>query len=120
MIEPMKRMLKGMKEGGRDRLFWGAPALIIITAKKDSPGFMGARDNACLTADHVMLMAETMGLGTCSLGLLTGAIAASRKTRKLSGIPKGHRALYALAIGKKDTNFKKLVPRNKPKINFVE
>lgn len=120
MIEPMKEIFTDIKNGGRDRLFWGAPALIIITANKKFKVNTMVIENASLTAAYLMLMAEAMNLGTCSLGLLMFAIYNSRKVAKLAGIPKENKARYALAVGKKDTNFKYLVPRKKLKINFVE
>ena len=120
MLGLMKEMVQVMAAGGRDCLFWDAPALIIIHAKKVSSGFPAALENACLSAAYIMFMAETMGLGTCSMGILIYSIMMSQKVRKLIEIPKGNRALYALAIGKKDVVFRKLVPRNKPKVNYVE
>ncbi|NVM53779.1 MAG: nitroreductase family protein [Candidatus Helarchaeota archaeon] len=120
MLGSMKDLIRDMEKGGRDRIFWDAPALIVISAKKKSAGFSAALENACLSAAYIMLMAESMDLGTCSLGILIWTIATTRKVRKLIELPKGNRALYALAVGKKATNFKKLLPRNKPKINYVE
>jgi nitroreductase len=120
MFGLMKELVQVMAEGGRDRLFWDAPALIIIHAKKTSSGFPAALENACLSAAYIMLMAETIGLGTCSMGILIYSLGLSRKVKKLIEIPKDNRALYALALGKKDVVFRKLVPRNKPKVNYVE
>ena len=119
-IEMMRNLLNELEKGKKDRLFWRAPAIIIITAHKKFNISSMVIENSSLTAAYLMLMAEAMNLGTCSLGLLIGAIANSRKVAKMAGIPKGHKARYALAIGKKDTNFKYLLPRNKPKINFLE
>ncbi|MFX0139920.1 MAG: nitroreductase family protein [Candidatus Hodarchaeota archaeon] len=120
VIDPMKRIFAEMEKGGRDVLFWGAPALIIITAHKRYNVNTMIIENATLAAAYLMLMAEAMDLGTISLGMLMFAIYYSRKVRKLIGLPKDHKARYCLAVGRKDTNFKYLVPRNKPKINFVE
>ncbi len=120
MLGIMRELVQVMAAGGRDRLFWDAPALIIISAKKESSGFPAALENACLSAAYLMLMAEAIGLGTCSMGILIYSLGLSRKVKKLIEIPKENRALYALAIGKKDVVFRKLVPRNKPKINYVE
>jgi nitroreductase/NAD-dependent dihydropyrimidine dehydrogenase PreA subunit len=119
MLGLMKELVQVMETGERDLLFWNAPALIIISAKKESSGFPAALENACLSAAYLMLMAEAMDLGTCSMGILIFSLGMSRKVRKLLEIPKDNRALYALAIGKKATHFRKLVPRNKPKINYV-
>jgi nitroreductase/NAD-dependent dihydropyrimidine dehydrogenase PreA subunit len=120
MLGIMKELVQVMAAGGRDRLFWDAPALIIIHAEKKSSGFPAALENACLSAAYIMFLAETMNLGTCSMGILIYSIMLSLKVKKLIEIPKGNRALYALAIGKKDVVFRKLVPRNKPKVNYVE
>ena len=120
MLGIMRELVQVMAAGGRDRLFWDAPALIIISAKKESSGFPAALENACLSAAYLMLMAEAIDLGTCSMGILIYSLELSRKVKKLIEIPKENRALYALAVGKKDMVFRKLVPRNKPKINYVE
>ncbi len=120
MVDPLKKMVVAAEKGSRDFLFWGAPAIIIISSDKKFNVNTMVIENASLTAAYLMLMAEAMGLGTCSLGLLMFAIYNSRKVRKLVGIPRNNKARYCLALGKKATNFKYLVPRNKPKINYVE
>ena len=47
---------------GKDRIFRGAPVVILVHAPAD----MGASmDNCLYSVFHMVMMAETLGLGTC-------------------------------------------------------
>jgi nitroreductase len=47
------------------RVFWGAPAVVLISAKHDNPD---SRFDCCRAAQNLMLAAHVNGLGTCWVG----------------------------------------------------
>ena len=95
---------------GVDRLFYKAPCLIIthlnpleaVTPDVD-PG---------LAASQMILMAETLGLGTCFIGFLIFALAVSEELREMLQIPGGHRIPLSFVAGYPDVEFLKMVSRN--------
>jgi nitroreductase/NAD-dependent dihydropyrimidine dehydrogenase PreA subunit len=57
--------LRQFKEAGRDRLFHGATAAILIGTE---PGASCPREDALLAAQNIALAAHAMGIGTCLIG----------------------------------------------------
>jgi nitroreductase len=68
------------------------------------------------TTYHLILAAETLGLGSCLIGFITAAAARSRTIREKVGLPKGHRIYASLAVGYPAERFFRLVPRNPPNV----
>ena len=56
----------------------------------------GVLTDSALAAAHIMLAAETLGLGTCSLGYLTFHTNRSDTIKKLINLPKNHMVGYLL------------------------
>jgi len=79
----------------------------------------GISEDSALAATHIMLGAELLGLGTCSLGYLTYFSNRSKKIKKLMKIPKDHRVGYSLAIGYTDANYMRVPPREDIKVEWV-
>lgn len=88
--------IKQWKEGTRDRLFHGAPALILIGAK---PGASCGPEDALLAAGQILLAAETMGLGSCLIGFAIEAIKRDDSLKKMLDIPKAETIHAAIALG---------------------
>lgn len=100
-----KRILK-IIESGIDFWCWNGE-LILIHAEGESP------TNSALAAAHIMLAAETLGLGTCSLGFLTYFINQSESIKEMIHLPENNIVGYALAIGYPKVKYKK-IPIRKP------
>lgn len=98
---------------GEDKLFYGAPAVIVITAS-GMPHLAAAGCN--LAAMQLMLAAETMGLGACYNGYALTALVRDKRTRKMIGIPGGYRPWAVIAVGKPDGRFFKAPPRRKRRV----
>jgi nitroreductase/NAD-dependent dihydropyrimidine dehydrogenase PreA subunit len=94
---------------GRDFWCWNGE-LLIIHGDKTLGGIVS---NSALAAAHIILAAETLGLGSCSLGYLTYFINESQTIRELINLPKNHVVGYCLTIGFPDVKYRR-IPARKP------
>ena len=108
VIPAFKRNLIQIAKG-QEVWTWNAE-LIIIHSPKDS---MTLVENCSLAACHVMLAAETLGLGTCSLGYLTAFLNIFRSVAKIFKKPIKHSVGYSLAIGYPKAHYHR-IPARKP------
>jgi nitroreductase/NAD-dependent dihydropyrimidine dehydrogenase PreA subunit len=104
-------------EEGVDQLLHHAPALIVIHMKK---GLATTPEiDAAIASTHMVLMAETLGLGTCYIGFLIWAIENSKKLKSFLGIPEDNKALVAFTVGYPKVEFLRFVARNPARANWV-
>ena len=104
-------------EEGMDLLLYHAPALILIHTKRGAT--TTADVDAGLSAMHMILMAETMGLGTCLNGFLVTALKRSKELREVLEVPDDHQVHVAFTIGYPDVEFLRVVARNPAKVKWV-
>jgi nitroreductase/NAD-dependent dihydropyrimidine dehydrogenase PreA subunit len=102
---------------GVDQFLHHAPALIIIHVKKKSTLFPEL--DAGISAAHMLLMAETLGLGTCFVGFLILAIENSTELKDIMNISSDHQAIIAFTVGYPAADFLRLVARNSVKVDWV-
>jgi len=107
-IENFKRIL-GTIEGGHEFWRWNREIIIIHSPKNA----MTLVENCSLAASHIMLAAETLGLGTCSLGFATTFTNQYRTVSKIVKIPRKHTVGYTLAIGYPKAHYHR-IPARKP------
>ncbi len=100
---------------GDDRIFYHAPALIIVHGKKwdDIVGFGNA-----VALYQSSLMAETLKVGCCFNGFLQVAPSFDAKIRKRLQIPKNHKCYGAMGLGYEKPKYKRLVRRKPPNITW--
>ncbi|MFX1573349.1 MAG: nitroreductase family protein [Promethearchaeota archaeon] len=118
--ESEEEALKSLKSRGRN-VFFNAPHLIILyyeTVEKISTmiGFRG--NDAGIALTYGMLAAETLGLGTCWIGGLQGAIPMNREIMNILGI-KGY-VLGAFTLGYPAVKYLRTTPRPPLKIKGLE
>jgi nitroreductase len=111
-----ERLAKKWKEGG-DPIFYRAPALILIQTKRGAT--TSADVDAGLSAMHMILMAETMGLGTCLNGFLVTALKRSEELRKVLKIPDDHQVHATFTVGYPDVEFLRTVARNPVNVKWL-
>jgi len=109
-----KRILRTI-ERGIDFWCWNGE-LIIIHGDKTVGGIT---TNGSLAAAHIMLAAETLGLGTCSLGYLTYFINGSQTIREILKIPSNHIVGYSLTMGYPDVKYKRIPARQPSRIQWL-
>jgi nitroreductase/NAD-dependent dihydropyrimidine dehydrogenase PreA subunit len=109
------RNIKTLFEQGTDRLTWNAPAMII----EHSPAhvYTGSVD-AGMAGMQMTLMAQSMGLGTCYIGLIPMAMALSKELRTYLKLPPANHALVVFVLGYPDVSYQRVVARQPAKIEW--
>ena len=114
--EFMNRLIGDWRAGSRDRLFYSAPALIVIsnTAEATLPV-----EDALLASQNLMLAAHAMGLGTCLIGFATQALKMKKGLRCAIGLDAAAKAGATIAIGWPTTSYASTIARRpvEPRLN---
>jgi nitroreductase/NAD-dependent dihydropyrimidine dehydrogenase PreA subunit len=113
--ESVKTAMEQMENENRDRLFHGAPALILIGS---SPGATCPKEDALLAAGNILLAAHTMGLGTCLIGYAVAAMGADSSIQKELEIPDTETIHAAVALGYPDDTYQRITGRKQPPIRY--
>jgi nitroreductase len=98
-----------------DKLFHGAPAVILIGSK---PNPSCPAEDALLAAQNLMLGAHALGLGTCFIGFAVRAMSRHRDIQKKLHIPDDEKIYAALAVGYPKVSFKRLTRRQTARPHF--
>lgn len=100
--QKVKETLEEYDQGGRERLFHGAPALIAIGMK---PGATCPVEDAMLASQNILLAAHSMGLGSCLIGFAIEAMRHDPSIKQMLGIPKEERVHSVIALGYPDESY---------------
>ncbi|MBO5301274.1 MAG: nitroreductase family protein, partial [Peptococcaceae bacterium] len=92
---------------GVDKLFHGAPAVILILDTERRSNY----SNAYIAASRIELMAQSLGLGTCYIGLFLHAMAYNPKIAELLALPEGYQVQAVLTIGYPEDQYQRTAPR---------
>jgi nitroreductase/NAD-dependent dihydropyrimidine dehydrogenase PreA subunit len=119
-ISAYERLIKDYNDG-KDMLFYDAPVAIVTHAPSPlstTPTPCPVED-ATLASFHMMLMAETLGLGTCYIGNFYEKANASKVVRDYLGVPNDHDILMAFSLGYPTVRYRRLVDRNPVKAKWI-
>jgi nitroreductase len=100
--ERVEEGLRQWHEQGRDRLFHGAPAVILVGSR---PGASCPLEDALLASQNMLLAAHSMGLGTCLIGYVVSAIANDASIKQVIGIADEEAVHAVIAIGYPDEEY---------------
>ena len=84
------------EEKGKDTLFHGATAAILVGA---APGASCPAEDALLASQNILLAAHSMGLGSCMIGFAVEAVNREKRIRKLLNIPMEEKIYAVIALG---------------------
>ncbi len=98
---------------GDDRLFYGAPAVVVLYAA-GLPHLALANGN--IAAAELLLAAPAAGLGACYNGFALTALVRDKKARRAAGIPDGCTPAAAVVLGRPAGRFHRVPPRNRRRI----
>jgi hypothetical protein len=107
---PLWSSMGKLYKKGRDLLFHHAPAVCVIHLSPSKFSPFGT--DAGLAAMQMVLMAETLGLGTCFCGFLTSALNMSPELKNELQIPIEHDVMLSFMIGHPDVTFFRMPSRN--------
>jgi nitroreductase/NAD-dependent dihydropyrimidine dehydrogenase PreA subunit len=104
-------------EAGLDPIFYQAPVLVIIHANVSvTPCPL---EDATLAAYHMMLMAQSLGLGTCYNGSFYEYANESQAILEALAIPPNNKILMAFNLGYPAIRFRRMVDRNEPEVQWI-
>jgi nitroreductase len=119
---PLKKMISEFRLDyefflqGKDRVFRGAPAVILVHAPAD----IGASiDNCLYSVFHMVILAETLGLGTCINRRFLAAVDRVPEIPRELGVPTGHKIFGCVTVGFPKHKFNKLPSRKPPKVKWL-
>ena len=106
--EAVAEALREWDETGVDRLFHGATAAILVSAKTAAscPG-----EDALLATQNILLTAHCLGLGSCLIGYVVEAVRHSRKLRNSLAIPPDEKVHSVIALGYPAIYFREVTGR---------
>lgn len=106
------RMCNDFKENPNenDRLFFNAPAVIVVTANSEV--------NGALASSNMELMTNALGLGTFFSGFLVRAAQANKDIEKLLGVKEGKKIATCMVIGYPDVKYLRTVPRKQADVSW--
>jgi nitroreductase len=111
----IEKAMKEWKETKKDKLFFNAPAIILVGCK---PGASTPAEDALLAAQNILLAAHTMGLGTCLIGFATAALKRDRSIQQRLAIPADETIYAVIALGMTDDTYCR-VTRRRPAVTRV-
>lgn len=115
--DQVRDALREFDETGRDRLFHGATAAIVIATR---PGASCPREDALLAAQNIALAAHAMGIGTCLIGFAVEAMRRDPSIRHALGIPADEAVHAVIALGKPAVTYLRPAGRKPVPIRFAD
>ena len=94
--QSVKETMADWHDHGRDRLFHGAPALIIIGTEPEAGC---PKEDALLAAQNILLAGHSLGLGTCLIGYAVAAFENDPAVQEFLGIPKTETIHAVITVG---------------------
>jgi nitroreductase/NAD-dependent dihydropyrimidine dehydrogenase PreA subunit len=102
-------------EEGTERIFRGAPHVVIAHAHKDN---RAAQTSCIIALTYFELMAPALGLGACWAGYFTSAALLWPPMLHALDLPAGHVVFGAMMVGYPRYQYHRLPPRNEPGITW--
>lgn len=113
---PLMEYIGGFQESGIDMVAYDAPCCILVHTTKDD--MCGAEDSV-FAAANIQLAAETLGLGTCCIGFVTGTVNADKTLKKLVGLPADHKVQTCLVVGYPEFKYSRSAPKSAANVTYV-
>jgi nitroreductase/NAD-dependent dihydropyrimidine dehydrogenase PreA subunit len=113
--ETVKEALVEWEKTGRDQLFHGATAGIVVGMR---PGASCPVEDALLATQNIVLAAEALGLGTCLIGYAVEAIKHGPGIKRVLGIPDEEKVHAVIAIGHPNVEYARPAGRKRPLVRY--
>jgi nitroreductase/NAD-dependent dihydropyrimidine dehydrogenase PreA subunit len=113
----VKEALEEWNGSGKDRLFHGSTAVILIGSR---PGASCPVEDAMLATQNILLAAHSMGLGSCLIGFAVSAMKRDPSIQRAVGIP-GEEEIHAvIALGYTEEVYARVTGRKKVTPRYFE
>jgi nitroreductase len=113
----VKEALEEWYGSGKDRLFHGSTAVMIIGSK---PGATCPAEDALLATQNILLAAHGMGLGSCLIGFAVSAMKKDPSIQRSLGIPAEEGIHAVIALGYPDEVYQRIPGRKKVTPRYFE
>jgi nitroreductase/NAD-dependent dihydropyrimidine dehydrogenase PreA subunit len=113
----IKEALEQWYGSGKDQLFHGSPAAMIIGSK---PGASCPAEDALLATQNILLAAHSMGLGSCLIGYAVAAMKRDPAIQRAIGIPAEEEIHAVIALGYPDEVYQRIAGRRKVTPRYFE
>lgn len=113
----VKEALEEWYGSGKDRLFHGSAAAILVGSK---PGGSCPAEDALLATQNILLAAHSMGLGSCLIGYAVAAMKRDPSIQQSIGIPSGEEIHAVIALGYPDEVYQWVAGRKKVSPRYFE
>ncbi|MBT7086646.1 MAG: 4Fe-4S binding protein [Desulfobacterales bacterium] len=101
-FESVKKGIDDWEKNGKDPLFHGATAVIIVGSKKEASC---PAEDALLATQNILLAAHSMGLGTCLVGFVVNAMKKDKSICRHVNIPDNETPYAVIAMGYPDEKY---------------
>ena len=100
-------------------IFYNAPAVIVISGEKAA---LVPQTDCAAATENMILAAESLGIGTCWIGLVTYLFRGEKATEyyQMLNIPEGYEPYYAITLGYKKIANPKPQPRRENTVNYIK
>lgn len=115
--ESVRDGLQEWARTGRDLLFHGAAAVIVVATR---PGGSCPLEDALLATQNMLLTAHSLGLGTCLIGFGVSAMKNDAALQQFIGIPAEETVCSVIAVGYPDELYEGLTGRKKAVLRYFE
>ncbi|MBI5074042.1 MAG: nitroreductase family protein [Nitrospirae bacterium] len=115
--QKVKRALEQWHDAGREHLFHGSTAAIVIGSR---PGASCPAEDALLAAQNILLAAHSMGLSSCLIGFAVAAMRKDPSIQQSLNMPAEEAIHAVIALGYSDEVYQRTTGRKKPIQRYFE
>jgi nitroreductase/Pyruvate/2-oxoacid:ferredoxin oxidoreductase delta subunit len=108
--QSVREALAEGENNGKDRLFHGATAAIIVGSRPEGSTL---KEDALLATQNMLLAAHSMGLGTCLIGFAVIPMIKDIRIQRFLGMPDNEKTYAVIALGHPDERYLKVAGRKK-------
>jgi len=113
----VKESLEEWHGAGKDRLFHGSTAAIVVGSR---PGASCPAEDALLATQNILLASHSMGLSSCLIGFAVAAMKKDPSIQLTLGIPPEEQIHAVIALGYSDEVYVRTTGRKKPTQRYFE
>lgn len=115
-VIPAARLCLEERERGRDTFTYDAPALILFHGTSHGESIM---EDIWIAATYASIAAQSLGLGSCFIGMIPPIVNRSKKIKERFGIPEENSVLASMILGYPAVKFKRSIPRKLGGVTYV-